>query len=99
MASCCLKVRLPINWKNTDREQLSSDLNYIVLMPNRELERFKGLSFDTISSTGPNAAIIHYKPSPTDSAIIKRDQVYLCDSGAQFLDGTTDVTRTFVRES
>lgn len=60
----------------------------------RELEHFKGLSFDTISSTGPNAAIIHYKPSPTDSAIIKTDEVYLCDSGGQFLDGTTDVTRT-----
>lgn len=59
-----------------------------------ELEHFKGLSFDTISSTGPNAAIIHYKPSATDSAIIKRDEVYLCDSGGQFLDGTTDVTRT-----
>ncbi|KAF9788041.1 Creatinase/aminopeptidase [Thelephora terrestris] len=60
-----------------------------------ELKHFKGLSFDTISSTGPNAAIIHYKPSLTDSAIIKRDQIYLCDSGAQFLDGTTDVTRTW----
>ncbi|KAJ7584253.1 putative Xaa-Pro aminopeptidase P [Mycena floridula] len=60
-----------------------------------ELADFKGLSFDTISSTGPNGAIIHYSPSPTDSAIIKKDQVYLCDSGAQFLDGTTDVTRTW----
>jgi len=60
-----------------------------------ELERFKGLSFPTISSTGPNAAIIHYQPSPTDSAIVERDQIYLCDSGAQFLDGTTDVTRTW----
>jgi len=60
-----------------------------------ELEHFKGLSFDTISSAGPNAAIIHYKPSPTDSAIIKKEQIYLCDSGAQFLDGTTDVTRTW----
>ncbi|KAF9653718.1 Creatinase/aminopeptidase [Thelephora ganbajun] len=60
-----------------------------------ELEFFKGLSFPTISSTGPNAAIIHYRPSLTDSAIIKREQIYLCDSGAQFLDGTTDVTRTW----
>ncbi|CAE6463122.1 unnamed protein product [Rhizoctonia solani] len=61
-----------------------------------ELELFKGLSFTTISSTGPNGAIIHYSPAEEGSAEIKKDQIYLCDSGAQFLDGTTDVTRTWV---
>ncbi|KAG0707891.1 peptidase M24, structural domain-containing protein [Suillus ampliporus] len=60
-----------------------------------ELELFRGLSFTTISSTGPNAAIIHYSPEPDNCAIIKKDQVYLCDSGGQYLDGTTDVTRTW----
>ncbi|EAU82877.1 aminopeptidase P [Coprinopsis cinerea okayama7 len=60
-----------------------------------ELDLFRGLSFTTISSTGPNGAIIHYSPDPQDCAIIKKDQVYLCDSGAQFSDGTTDVTRTW----
>ncbi|KZV62191.1 Creatinase/aminopeptidase [Peniophora sp. CONT] len=60
-----------------------------------ELEHFKGLSFTTISSTGPNGAIIHYSPDPETCATIKREDIYLCDSGAQFLDGTTDVTRTF----
>ncbi|KAI0316094.1 Creatinase/aminopeptidase [Amylostereum chailletii] len=60
-----------------------------------ELDLFKGLSFTTISSTGPNGAIIHYSPDPKDCAIIRKDQIYLCDSGAQFLDGTTDVTRTW----
>ncbi|KAH8102236.1 Creatinase/aminopeptidase [Cristinia sonorae] len=60
-----------------------------------ELDLFKGLSFPTISSTGPNGAIIHYQPDPNDCAIVKRDQIYLCDSGAQFLDGTTDTTRTW----
>ncbi|CAE6418639.1 unnamed protein product [Rhizoctonia solani] len=60
-----------------------------------ELELFKGLSFTTISSTGPNGAIIHYSPAEEGSAEIKKDQIYLCDSGAQFLDGTTDVTRTW----
>jgi Xaa-Pro aminopeptidase len=59
-----------------------------------ELPLFKGLSFTTISSTGPNAAIIHYSPDPNDCAIIRKDQIYLCDSGGQYLDGTTDVTRT-----
>ncbi|KAF6753773.1 putative Xaa-Pro aminopeptidase P [Ephemerocybe angulata] len=61
----------------------------------KELDLFKGLSFTTISSTGPNGAIIHYSPDPKNCDIIKKDQIYLCDSGAQFLDGTTDVTRTW----
>jgi len=59
-----------------------------------ELPLFRGLSFTTISSTGPNGAIIHYIPDPHDCAIIRKDQIYLCDSGGQYLDGTTDVTRT-----
>ncbi|KAA8893971.1 putative Xaa-Pro aminopeptidase P [Sphaerosporella brunnea] len=57
-------------------------------------EHFKGLSFDTISSTGPNAAVIHYKPEPGSCSKIDPKAVYLCDSGAQYLDGTTDTTRT-----
>ncbi|KAI9568021.1 Creatinase/aminopeptidase [Boletus coccyginus] len=60
-----------------------------------ELDLFRGLSFDTISSAGPNAAIIHYKPDPNDCAVIAKDQIYLCDSGGQYFDGTTDVTRTW----
>ncbi|BDD59494.1 hypothetical protein MAP00_004700 [Monascus purpureus] len=56
---------------------------------------FVGLSFDTISSTGPNGAVIHYKPEKGNCSIIDPTAIYLCDSGAQYLDGTTDVTRTF----
>ena len=98
MVPCCLKVRQPTSSRNTGRGYLKVSLTTFLTI-SRELKHFKGLSFDTISSTGPNAAIIHYKPSPTDSAIIKQDEIYLCDSGAQFLDGTTDVTRTWVRRS
>ncbi|KAJ5043170.1 uncharacterized protein L3040_004551 [Drepanopeziza brunnea f. sp. 'multigermtubi'] len=57
-------------------------------------KHFVGLSFDTISSTGANAAVIHYKPERGNCAIIDPKAVYLCDSGAQYLDGTTDTTRT-----
>ncbi|KAI0682934.1 Creatinase/aminopeptidase [Cytidiella melzeri] len=60
-----------------------------------ELDLYRGLSFPTISATGPNGAIIHYGPDPVDSAVVKKDQVYLCDSGGQYYDGTTDVTRTW----
>ncbi|QRW10590.1 X-Pro aminopeptidase [Ceratobasidium sp. AG-Ba] len=67
----------------------------------RELDLFKGLSFTTISSTGPNGAIIHYSPPEKGSAEVKLDQLYLSAPhvkdrvAAQFLDGTTDVTRTW----
>eukprot|EP00850_Spirogloea_muscicola_P023541 SM000365S13727 [mRNA] locus=s365:47007:51835:- [translate_table: standard] len=57
-------------------------------------QHFMGLSFPTISSVGPNAAVIHYQPSVTACSPLDPDHIYLCDSGAQYLDGTTDVTRT-----
>lgn len=60
-----------------------------------EQDHFVGLSFATISSTGSNGAIIHYKPEKGACKIIDPAQIYLCDSGGQYLDGTTDVTRTF----
>ncbi|KAI2642788.1 aminopeptidase-like protein [Xylaria nigripes] len=55
---------------------------------------YVGLSFDTISSTGPNAAVIHYKPERGSCSMIDPKAIYLCDSGAQYRDGTTDTTRT-----
>ena len=60
----------------------------------RKQEKFVGLSFPTISSTGPNAAVIHYQPERGNCSTIDPKAVYLCDSGAQYLDGTTDTTRT-----
>ncbi|AFR98124.2 xaa-Pro aminopeptidase [Cryptococcus neoformans C23] len=60
----------------------------------KENKLFMGLSFETISSTGANAAVIHYSPPEQGSKVIEKKQMYLCDSGAQYLDGTTDVTRT-----
>lgn len=57
-------------------------------------KHFVGLSFDTISSTGANAAVIHYKPERGNCSVIDPKAVYLCDSGAQYFDGTTDTTRT-----
>lgn len=55
---------------------------------------YVGLSFPTISSTGPNGAVIHYEPERGNCKVIDPHQIYLCDSGAQYKDGTTDVTRT-----
>jgi len=58
-------------------------------------EDFVSLSFDSISSVGSNAAIIHYRPQPDTDRQVTNDQIYLLDSGAQYKDGTTDVTRTY----
>jgi Xaa-Pro aminopeptidase len=60
----------------------------------RENERFRGLSFPTISGAGPNGAIVHYRASEATDRVLEPGTVYLVDSGAQYLDGTTDVTRT-----
>ena len=60
-----------------------------------EQDMFMGLSFDTILSTGPNGAIIHYSPTKEESSVLSPKEVILCDSGGQYLDGTTDTTRTF----
>ncbi|XP_044267997.1 xaa-Pro aminopeptidase 1 [Tribolium madens] len=56
---------------------------------------FVGPSFATISSVGPHGAIIHYHPESETDVPITIDTLYLCDSGGQYKDGTTDVTRTF----
>jgi len=52
------------------------------------------LSFDTISGAGPNGAIVHYRVTPATTRRIAPDMLYLVDSGAQYRDGTTDITRT-----
>ena len=57
-------------------------------------ENFRDLSFPTISGAGPNGAIVHYRATPESEKRIEPGMLYLLDSGAQYLDGTTDITRT-----
>jgi Xaa-Pro aminopeptidase len=52
------------------------------------------ISFDTISGAGPNGAIVHYRVNTATNRGLKPGELYLVDSGGQYLDGTTDVTRT-----
>ena len=54
----------------------------------------KDLSFDTIAGAGPNGAIVHYRPTRASSRRIAPGELFLVDSGAQYRDGTTDITRT-----
>lgn len=55
---------------------------------------FKGVSFDTIAASGPHGAIVHYKPSFNSNRPLQDDDLFLLDSGGQYWQGTTDVTRT-----
>lgn len=91
-ALCCY-----FDWleKNVDKENITEISGAKKLEEFRALqEDFMGPSFSTISSVGPHGAIIHYSPDENTDVRITRDSVYLCDSGGQYLDGTTDVTRT-----
>ncbi len=62
----------------------------------RESPDFRSPSFPTISGTGPHGAIVHYRASPETDLPLRPGDLYLVDSGGQYLGGTTDVTRTVV---
>ena len=62
----------------------------------KEQEGYIGPSFDTISAYGPNAAMCHYHATKEEESKIEPNGFYLVDSGGQYYDGTTDVTRTIV---
>ncbi len=66
-----------------------------------KLEKFRKMnkdylypSFDTIAGSGKNGAIVHYRAKKKDCRVIKKNDIFLCDSGGQYNYGTTDVTRT-----
>ena len=60
----------------------------------RETGALRDLSYDTISGSGPNGAVVHYRVSEETNRRIEPGSVYLVDSGGQYPDGTTDITRT-----
>ena len=59
-----------------------------------EAPEFREQSFPAISGAGPNGAVIHYRVTPETNRVLGPNETYLIDSGAQYPDGTTDVTRT-----
>jgi Xaa-Pro aminopeptidase len=60
----------------------------------KENAELRDLSFDTISGAGPNGAIVHYRSSEKTNRKLEPGMLYLVDSGGQYVDGTTDITRT-----
>ena len=82
-----------------DKEAPKGTLNEVTAADRLEAFRaesntFQGPSFPTIAGAGANGAIVHYRANPKTAAKIAPDMVLLIDSGGQYLDGTTDVTRT-----
>ncbi len=81
------------------REALSGTLTEIAAADRLEAFRrdtgvLRGLSFGSISAAGPNAALPHYRPTPDAQRTLTLGEIYLIDSGGQYEDGTTDITRT-----
>lgn len=86
-----------LHWVATEAQQSLPDERAIV----EKLEGFreatgalKDLSFDTIAGAGPNGALPHYKPVASTIRRIEKGSLLLVDGGGQYLDGTTDITRT-----
>lgn len=75
-------------------ETSETDIAYILRHFRAEQPLFFDESFGTIAGYGPHGAIVHYEATPETSSVIKTGNLLLIDSGAQYLDGTTDITRT-----
>ncbi len=75
-------------------DELSTDKKLLEFR--EEQHDFIGRSFDSISAYGANAAMMHYKATPEAYSKLERKGFYLIDSGGQYMDGTTDITRTAV---
>lgn len=60
----------------------------------RATNALRDISFDTIAGTGPNGAVIHYRVTESTNQTLKAGQLLVLDSGGQYLNGTTDITRT-----
>ena len=72
--------------------EISIDKKLTALRAEQDL--YRGLSFDTIAAYGPHGAIVHYEATPETDAVLESKGLLLLDSGAQYQDGTTDITRT-----
>ena len=82
--------------KNKVRNKKITELDAIKYLDKKreKNEKFFSLSFPTIAGTGSNGAIVHYRANKKTNKLIKTSDLFLVDSGAQYMDGTTDVTRT-----
>ena len=85
-----------IHWiKNVNKKKITEIDSQNKLKKLRKLNKnYLFPSFNTIAGTGSNGAIVHYRASKKSNKTIKKNDIFLCDSGGQYKFGTTDVTRT-----
>jgi len=76
--------------KNISELEAEKKLNFF----RKRSKKYLFPSFNTIAASGPNGAIIHYRANQNSNRIIKKNDIFLCDSGGQYKYGTTDITRT-----
>ena len=82
------------NMKTKETNELNAS-NYLYNLRKKN-KLFFSLSFESISAVGKHAAIPHYRLTKENNLSFKKNIIYLIDSGAQYLDGTTDITRTII---
>ena len=86
---------LDLRIKNLENEPLTEiGVDEMLTALRAEQPLFRGISFDTIAGYGEHGAVVHYEPTPETDIPLKPEGLLLLDSGAQYLDGTTDITRT-----
>ena len=85
-----------LSWVDRQNKNEFDEIDVVIQLENirRKDKNLKEISFDTIAASGPNAALPHYRVNYSSNRIIKTGDVLLVDSGGQYLDGTTDITRT-----
>ena len=90
-----------LHWLDTDVQSGAQSGQYDEIDAAQKLEQFRAdtgvlrdLSFESISGAGANGAIVHYRVSKATTAKLENGSLFLIDSGGQYIDGTTDVTRT-----
>lgn len=91
-----LMYHLKTNCKNPEWKMTEWEAGEYVSDLRRKTEGCIDLSFPPISAYGPNGAMMHYSAKKEDCAVLEPGSFYLIDSGGQYYEGTTDITRTFV---
>ena len=85
-----------LSWVDSQNDREIDEIDVVIKLESirRQDEKLKEISFDTIAAAGPNAALPHYRVNYASNSAVKQNNVLLVDSGGQYLDGTTDITRT-----
>ncbi|WP_226622492.1 aminopeptidase P family protein [Alloyangia pacifica] len=87
-----------LHWVDSQTPGAFTEIDAVVALEEerRATNALRDISFETISGTGPNGAIVHYRVTEATNRTTRPNELLLIDSGGQYVDGTTDITRTMV---